>query len=201
MPTEDRLRGDDGVTLVETLIAMFVFTILLAMVGTATVAVLRGQSVTEGRSDRLAQARLALADIDRQVRSGNVLYPPVSPYRSVLVYTQANGQQKCVHWQLVNDSAIAGESLLQTRSWDPEWSVTGNYTTWRTVAIHLKVNSSDTPFVVPTGNPYNSRMLNVMLTVANADQTGQPVSAVTSVTGRNTEYGYNTQACDNPPPS
>ena len=66
-------RRDDGMTLVEVIIATsllgivsLVFTTVLASVQNAVVA----QDVRTELND---QSRLALADLDRQVRSGNLL--------------------------------------------------------------------------------------------------------------------------------
>jgi prepilin-type N-terminal cleavage/methylation domain-containing protein len=99
--TIDRLRrrlgSEQGLTLVELVVAMGILTVVMVIFldphvdPEATVA----QDV---RSRTIDQVRLAMQSIDRQVRSGNLLYNPSTAYGSpalptgytLLIYTQAN---------------------------------------------------------------------------------------------------------------
>ncbi|MCY7366410.1 MAG: prepilin-type N-terminal cleavage/methylation domain-containing protein, partial [Frankiaceae bacterium] len=71
-------RGDKGTTLVELLISMTIFSLALAMVYSVLITVQRQTKDQTSRADSVGNARLALQQIDRQVRSGNVLYNPAS---------------------------------------------------------------------------------------------------------------------------
>src|SRR3954451_2756931 len=105
-------RDDGGFTLTETLVAMLVFAIAIAMVTTALIKVQKYTADVQGSADANFQLRQSVAVIDRQVRSGNVLYSPAnetspssctasgtSAGTCMRVYTQANGSQRCVQWQ------------------------------------------------------------------------------------------------------
>src|SRR4051812_31653448 len=113
-------RDDGGFTLTETLVAMIVFGIAIAMVYTALIKVQKYTTDVQGSADANFQLRQAVAVIDRQVRSGNVLYSPAnetspssctavgaSAGTCMRVYTQANGAQRCVQWQGVADPCRA----------------------------------------------------------------------------------------------
>ena len=85
------------------------------------------------------QARLGVQQLDRQIRSGNLIYNPaaendsangIQPGLSLRVYTQSNSVQRCVQWRIYN-------KLLQTRSWTTTWQVDDIVTAWRTVADHI----------------------------------------------------------------
>ncbi len=71
-----RLEDERGITLVEVLIATAILGIVM-LVFTSTLSSMQQAVVAEDVRTRLNdQARLALADLDRQVRSGNLLYDP-----------------------------------------------------------------------------------------------------------------------------
>ncbi len=67
---------DSGFTLIEMLVSMVVFGISITMVYSALILVQRQVAPVEGSAAAAGQVRQALAQIDRQVRSGNVLYSP-----------------------------------------------------------------------------------------------------------------------------
>lgn len=185
------------------LVAMVIFSSFLLVAGAVALSVSRQQAKTLDRGERLESMRAALADMDRQIRSGNVLYDPSmeSPaYFRLHIYTQANGVEKCVEWK-VAAMAGAGGYALQTRSWDPLWSTSGQYTAWRTVSTSLRVVSGDRPFAgPPSGSPTVGRLVNITLKSTGSDSAIPDVTLSTSVTGRNTQYGYDAYACSTPPP-
>ncbi|MEN3274014.1 MAG: hypothetical protein V7636_2775, partial [Actinomycetota bacterium] len=135
--------SETGTTLIEIAMTM----LLLGIVTTMFLAFVSSmQSATarqEGRVERNDDVRLALAQLDREIRSGNVLYDPstesnaggdIVPSMSLRIYTQAdapnrNPGNQCSQWRITN-----GE--IQTRRWataDPSGSVTP----WWTVANNI----------------------------------------------------------------
>src|SRR4051812_18028874 len=143
-----RLRKDDaGVTLIELLVSMIVFSVVIAAAYTALFMVQTQTKDTMGRADAVQQAKLAVAQMDRQVRSGNVLYDPANESSlgfpmSMRIYTQANGDQKCVQWQITGSS-------LKMRSWSPQWQTDHDVTAWVTAARDLANQTGvagDVPF-------------------------------------------------------
>src|SRR5258708_8346460 len=112
----------------------------MGMFMTVTGAIQTTAGRQEGRVRRNDEARLALAQLDREIRSGNVLYDPMTesnvsgdivPGMSLRVYTQAdapnrNPGNQCSQWRITNGT-------IQTPRWataDPS----GTLPTWRTGA-------------------------------------------------------------------
>jgi type II secretory pathway pseudopilin PulG len=147
------------------------------------------------RSSSNDQIRLAVEEIDREVRSGNVLYDPatevyasgdVAAGMSMRVYTESNaptrGGWKCVQWRITS----AGQ--LQQRSWDPSWQTSPStlVSGWRIVATNL-TNRTDNVAAFSRSSPTAVNIVNINLR-ANDDATGSKGSTVNvqdSVTGRN----------------
>ncbi len=151
----------------------------------------------EGRSRSVDEARLAARQIDRQIRSGNVLYTPESGGMALRVYTQANGEQKCVQWRL------AGRQL-QWRSWATTWVIDGNVSPWRVAADDV-VNATVAPpvpmFALDTSQPeYGQRVMKVAIIAHDDARSGAPVRVELSVSGRNTHAGYSGSVCNQVPP-
>ena len=194
-----RLHDEEGITLVEVLVATAILGIVM-LVFTSTLASMQQAVVAEDVRTRLSdQARLALADIDRQVRSGNLLYDPdeetgsVEPFGVTAagymfrVYTQtkyrAADEPRCALW-LVDDQ----ERLLY-RYWpvlDPDQA-----TDSRVVAEHVVNRDTGVPAFVLDAM---GRTVTASIQ-ANADIVHDPSATQTfevSLTGRNTSFGYPT---------
>ena len=194
-----RLEGDDGLTLVELLVAMMILGIVMTVMTSVLISIQRAVVTQNNRSTNLDQARLAIQTMDRQVRSGNLLYNPnvESPaYFQIRIYTQSNaptyGSARCVLWQ-INTS----EQLI-TRSWpanQPE-----NATDWYTAATGV-VNRDVSPGVNAFTLAATNRTITVTFLV-NADLTHYPNSTEyvkASLTGRNTSFGYPVDVCEDLP--
>lgn len=209
-PTRLARRYDDrGMTLIEVSITMLLLGMVLAMLFQALVSVQTAVERQVGRSERNDRLRLALHTIERQVRSGNVFSDPatvddpvngIAPGMSVRVYTQANAEStsdsKCIQWRVF-------EERLESRQWSPEWRVDNDVTGWRVVAggVQNRVVSPAVPaFVLPGGPEYGRRILQVTL-LAVGDGPEDTIQRVeSSVTGRNTGFGYPVSICDDSPP-
>lgn len=208
-------RQDAGFTLTEMLVAMMVFSVAIAMVYTALVKIQRYTGDVQGSADANFQLRQAIAVIDRQVRSGNVLYSPAnetSPSSCTAtgtdagtcmrVYTQANGAQRCVQWQVIADPAHPGTQMLRSRSWATDWQTTNNFTGWETDARGLVPTPSQPPFTLQGAvNAYSSRYLVVRFEAVDPRRGAAPAVITTSLAGRNTNYGYDGGLCSPAPPA
>ena len=195
--------SDHGFTLVEALVSMAVFSLVIAMAYTALLSVQRQTSDTIARAESVAETRLGIAQMDRQIRSGNVLYDPADEAllgfpMSMRVFTQANAENKCVQWQVLNGD-------LRMRSWSPTPKPYGPVARWTTVArgvVNKAGDSGDAPFRLGgVANPYSPRVVQVRLKVRSSGDRGLPVDITTSLTGRNTVYGYDTSVCSPIPPA
>lgn len=189
--------GERGLTLVEMMVTMTILGIALAIFLSVLFSVQRGVVLQEKRTARNDQARLAIQALDRELRSGNVLYDPASesvPYYSLRIYTQSNAPTRgimCVQWLL-------DEEKLKTRQWVPYNTSTA--TSWRTVAEGI-VNRTVTPNVqlfTVDPDPYKGgRTVQVTLLV-NDDYANHPEQTIrlqAALTGRNTTYGTLQNAC------
>lgn len=185
---------DGGFTLIEMTIAMMLLMVVLSLVMVSLVSLQRSVSTADARTQTVDQVRLAVEQIDREVRSGNIFYPPFSSGSNpeLLVYTEANGNQRCVEWQVDTTS-----QALQSRSWTPTWQTDGSPSTvpWSTIATGVTNTLSNPPFSLASTTIYGGRILNIDITT-NATNSQSAGSAITdSVEGRNTVYGYSADSC------
>lgn len=193
---------DQGVTLVELLISMTIFSVVLGIVYGILISVQKQTADTVRRADSVDQARIALSELDRQVRSGNVLYNPIFEVlpMSMRVYTQANGAQRCVQWQI-----DAATKVLRTRSWTTTWQTDGTPAPeWKITARNVvnKTTDSPLPFALQGSTTvYGSRLVDVRILVKDARAGGKPVEVKASLSGRNTQYGYDPGVCSPVPPA
>jgi prepilin-type N-terminal cleavage/methylation domain-containing protein len=191
-----RERDDAGFTLVELLMAVLILTIVLAIASGLLVSLSATVSREDLRSQANDQVRLAVQQIDRQIRSGDIFYDPstetdpahgISPGLSLRVLTQANATNHCVQWRISSGN-------LQTRSWAEDWSLPGAWP-WQTVATGITNTTSQPAFVLDPAAGFGHRTLDIDILV-NMKGTSSTGSEITdSVTGRNTEYGYSPNAC------
>ena len=194
--------------MVELAVASAVLMIVLALFLDALVS-LQGTLVkTADRSDANDAVRLAMQDLDRQVRSGNILHDPatesIDPADPVpagfalRIYTQANAPTRspgnqCVQWRVHG-------GRLQTRRWSNEWRTDGVVTGWRTVAERMaNEDEGVVPFVLDGDPAFGERMLRVSLMVQPRAKNGAAVRIDASLTGRNTQFGYPNSVCNDIP--
>lgn len=213
-----RRDGERGTTLIELLVSMGIFSLCMTLVFGAVILVMRKSLDVQKSADAASELRLALAQIDRQVRSGNVLFSPAdeATYVSTCVgdattnsgtcmriFTQSNGSEKCVQWQLIDDAAHPGTKILRTRSWATNWVTTGDLTGWGTVArgLTLTPGATNNPFKLEGAlTAYRERLLDVRLESLDKRR-GTSVVIESSLSGRNTSYGYSSAQCVPVPPA
>lgn len=207
-------RGEDGgFTLVELLVSMTIFSLLMAVILSLMITMMGQANDTVGRQRAVEQARLGLSQIDRQMRSGNLILDPaqdgedesgVPSNYSVRIFTQEGGVEKCVQWRVIYyDGSEFGQ--LEFRSWDPVSTATA--TGWSRVASNLtmpvepfSIGDPETwpPFWVDTtAAATDAQSIRITLRMsdpsANSDAKAQVLT--TTVTGRNTVFGYSPLTC------
>ena len=203
MPARRRISRDQrGLTLVELLITIVLLGIVMAICVQVFVTIGRTVSTTDQNSQNTDQARLAVQQIDRQVRSGNVLYNPAAETPAgfaLRVYTQANGYQRCVQWRITKATSGFKDGILQTRSWSESWTFDGDVSGWRNISENILTTGS-AAFSLDSSSGFGNRLINIDVRV-NADPVHQKtVQFTSSITGRNTEYGYSQNICNVIPP-
>lgn len=143
------VSDEGGFTLIEVLTASALFLIALAMFGSVLFTVQRAADRQFELSQANDGARLAIQEIDRQLRSGYVAAQPLitGTSASAVIYTEARMRTttdvpKCVAWVV---APYGSSEALYTRVWDASnlpppltWSAGG--TGWRRVVEGI-VNS------------------------------------------------------------
>jgi prepilin-type N-terminal cleavage/methylation domain-containing protein len=204
-----RVKSEAGFTLVEMLIAMSLLTIVMVVFLSALFASQTTVNRSTARSTSNDQARLALQELDKEVRSGNVLYdpsncppPPVSPggpptcfpsdgitqNMSLLVYTQTNANSRnpgnqCVQWRITQPDAN-GLSELQRRAWSVNWQSDGFVFGWRDVADNIvnrqpPAGSATAAFTLDPAASFGSRVVQVTI-LTNGDPANTESPTVTN---------------------
>lgn len=203
-----RMRRDEaGMTLVELMVATMILGIVMLVFTSVFASVQQGVVRQNNLSLTLDQGRLAVQQLDRELRSGNVLYDPAlenngqtscsgcQPSYTLRVYTQSNADTRgtfmCTLWQ------IDSNQQLLTRQWPPNDPT--NAGAWRVVATGVvnRTVGSTPAFALDSDPLKGSRTLNVTLALNN-DYTNFPTQTEylqEALTGRNTSYGYPTNVC------
>lgn len=206
-------------TLVELVVAMSILGIVLLVFTSVLASVQRGVVRQDSLSQTLDSARLAIQQLDRELRSGNVLYDPALenapvgtpgripscsgclPGYTLRVYTQTNADTRgptpyrCVLWKIEDQQ-------LMTRWWPP--LEPSGASAWRIVAegiVNRDLSPTTTAFVLDPDPLKAGRTLNVVY-AANADLERYPTQTAkvqASLTGRNTSYGYPGNVCQSTP--
>lgn len=185
-----RLHEQEGMTLVELVVAMGILSIAMVILLSTLTSIQKASVNEDVRSRTINQVRLAMQTIDRQVRSGNLLYPPNAAGYTFLIYTQAYSSQddisRCALW------TINSQNQLMYGYWKP--NITPGALTWQVVAdgIMNRAKSQSAFTLDPTGRTMTVDFL------VNSDPSGSAnatQSLQTSVTGRNTSFGYPLAVC------
>ena len=199
-----RVAHDEGMSLVELVVSMGIMSIVLIVFGTVLASVQRQVIAQEKLSAANDEARLAFQQLDRELRSGNVLYDPATeavPNMRLRVYTQANAPTRgtlgaptgylCKLWRI-----RGATQRLQVRSWVPGSTLWLD--DWRTVADYVVNRDLDEDaFWLDDDELKAGRTIAIHLAV-NPDVENHPESTVrldASLTGRDTAYNYPTTLC------
>ena len=205
-------------TLAELAVTMMILGIVLAIIFAILFSVQRSFGRQQDRSISNDQARLAVEELDREIRSGNLLYDP-STYPAggngmqLVIYTQTNATtrnpgNRCVQWKITGASDPDNPWTLQRRDWssvDPINTVSG----WRLIAedvVNNDASKTGTGTVVPafvldhSQAAYGDRIIKIDILVNHNPSSGKTVEIQDSVTGRNTQFGYPSTVCNTVPP-
>jgi type II secretory pathway pseudopilin PulG len=204
-----RQSGERGMTVIEMTMTVALLSVVLGILFTVLVSVQNNLVRQTSRSNSNDQVRLAVEQLDREIRSGNVLYDPsaesdpthyIFPGMSLRIYTQANATtratsgaagSRCVQWRIKYDLARKNYEL-QRREWVQDSTTS---TDWRVVADHLTNRESPTKpaFAVDPAR----RIVNVSLVANDNTRNGSNAQVDTTIEGRNTIYGYPNTVCAN----
>jgi hypothetical protein len=210
-------------TLAELSVTMMILGIVVAIILSILFSVQKTFGRETDRSTNNDQARLGVEELDREIRSGNLLYDPQSANlqqnptgdpsgMQLVIYTQTNATtrnpgNRCVQWRITSGTGANPDELLRR-----DWSSTdpaGTVTAWRIIADDVVNNDpgkSGKPGPVPaftldhSQTSFGDRIITIDLLVNHNPQAGSTVEIQDSVTGRNTEFGYPNTVCNTVPP-
>jgi len=216
---------DQGFTLSELLVSMTIFGLLMGFTFAILISIMYQSADTQSRALALTDMRLGISQIDRQVRSGDVILDPaaeppsaanVGPFYSMRILTQEDGVSRCAQWRVIDHDGD-GFGNLEFRTWDPLNSL--DVTPWGVVAhniVDVGVHPATTddidkadpttwpPFWVDMvgGGATQAQFVRVTLRLKapGGDPDSVPASVTTVITGRNTVFGYPSSSCSNIPP-
>ena len=172
-------RDEEGFTLVELLVAMFVLLIVSSIATSVFVGLQKGLRKQNGYVDAQQSSRAVYQQLDRQVRYANVVtVPGVDAAGNQYVEWQtadpASGRQKCTQWR------VTTTGLAQQRSWSVPLATDAVQTVvapaWATVADGLLVTGRPAVFTSPVAQPAGSSAVPVLqqLGVVFTTQKGSP---------------------------
>ncbi|HEX9122486.1 MAG TPA: prepilin-type N-terminal cleavage/methylation domain-containing protein [Actinomycetota bacterium] len=212
-----RSQDQQGLTLVEVMVATSILAVALLIFLSTFASIQRATSRESDRGRNNDEARLAVEELDREIRSGNVLYDPAkenapseqggiascsgcAPSYTLRVYTQSNAPTRagfvCRLWR------ITDARELQTQYWPPLHPEQAS--SWRTVATGVMNRQLAVPAFTRSADLSKANRTVEILLLVNNDYDNDPGDTVriqVSLTGRNTLFGYPEDVCDQVPTS
>lgn len=165
---------DAGLTLVELVVAMFVFSIVSAVFLTSVIGLIRATSDAEARSRSATGIVLITQQLDRQVRyADSINFPGVGPSgaRYIEFRTPAassrTGVTECTQWRFLPD-----EGRIESRTWADAASPTLPAFTTRMTEV-VDEGGLTYPFRMIPASPTDSLSQRLQITiVAGSERTG-----------------------------
>lgn len=156
-----RLCADEGLTLVELVVAMAITSIVGAIVTTSMVMLYRTVNATSARAAVQAQLSQALMRLDKEIRYASYV-GETSSGRQYVEYEMVNNMvTQCVQLRL---AASSGGSQLQRRTWT-QGAAAADLTAWLPLATGV---SSSAPFTrIDPVNALTHQQLTIDLTAVD----------------------------------
>ena len=155
-----RRRDDDsGMSIVELITAMGIFTFVLVVFLAATANMARSTGRNQVVSDTSTQLRTVFQRLDKEVRYASDINMPGSAGGDIyLEYwvpaNAASGESMCVQWRY-----DTSENRLQRRTW--EQGDPSTVTSWTTMVTRLRndlTSTAEQPFVVRLAGPSGGKV-------------------------------------------
>jgi prepilin-type N-terminal cleavage/methylation domain-containing protein len=182
--------AESGVTLVELMVTMFVFTIFLAIVLSSFMGLTRASTQAQVVSRASTGVLNVFQSFDREIRYADVINLPGSGTNGRYVEFRTprkdvSSVATCTQWRFRPDARV-----IESRQW-PDGQ-TGNKTDWVTRLSSVFDDGANYPFVLIPAGGLGSAMQQLTLTVdaGNATQKGSLISS--KFVARNSNTASNT---------
>jgi prepilin-type N-terminal cleavage/methylation domain-containing protein len=186
------MRSDDrGVTLIELLVTMGVFTVFLALITVSTTQMFGAMRKHQGIADNLDESRNIVLRLDKQFRYANAVIAPGTGTdgNSYVEWRSGNvGQpQTCTQWRLT-----VSTKQMQYRTWQPPLTGVGTVTAsaWTTVADGISAKAGTPVWSLSQSIVATGASTRQQLTVTFLATNGKPSRTSTSqfaLTAQNTK--------------
>jgi prepilin-type N-terminal cleavage/methylation domain-containing protein len=179
----DRFRCEDGMTLVEVLVAMLITGIVTSVLLLGTVSVYRGHNFTQQDSASLGALRTALDRFEKEVRQARVMYDDsTGKLVHVWVDYDRDNQQDLVERILWEIEDLGGDRARLTRATEaaPADPVV--------VARNIVFDASAADFTYNAATPEQSTMITVRFVARAEGSLAGQRSVVTRVRLRNASF-------------
>ena len=195
-------RNDRGMMLAELAMVVLLAGVLTALAARFVITIAGETNTATVIANRVDGVRLALDSVERQVRSGDMLYLEApsgscsafgSGSNCLRLATEVDGMTSCVQFQLIPGSAGDGTYELRTRAYSPGWASNGSVGAWRQVTTGLAApTSASPPFEVAQQSGVGSPALTVQLAAPQASATAAPIRLRATYVPRNALYRSST---------
>ena len=142
-----RADGDAGFSLIESLIAMVIFSIFMGLATVAIISIMQSTQKTQNLTDSATEVENAFQTLDHQVRYSDIITQPNSTVVNNSYYVEFHQQATSTSvetcYQLKYD--LGAKTLLE-RSWKPKASPV-SAASWKLLAHTLPPPASPVPFV------------------------------------------------------
>jgi type II secretory pathway pseudopilin PulG len=158
-----RAGRDDGVTLIDVVVAMSLMSIFLAMFTTSILSVYRALNRSEARAASQSQLNIAFLRLDKEIRyAAGIAAPGLVGADQYVEYVQTSaGTAICVQLRLNRSTR-----QLQRRWWSQ--SATPTASAWLPIASNVDSGAADGPFTrLPADPTYGFQRLRVTLVARN----------------------------------
>lgn len=180
-----RVHRDGGHTVLELLVAMSIFTTILAVIGSAILVMISDVRKSDNLSAANSSIRMVFSRLDKQVRYATAINRPVlvngTDWYVEFATVDGHNAAICYQWRL-----LGATDALQERSW---YGVPGTAPSFVTVATSVTNNpGTQPPFVfTPATLSVPVQQLTVNVIVARGPKSTATVNMTATFVARNTD--------------
>lgn len=170
---------DQGFTLVELLVYMFLSVVVLTIISTILINSLRAENAVRAAAQATDSAQLAAQSLNRGVHNSSAIEVSAPAADAIVVRTRSLDSSSAGAWRCEAWSVFDGELRMTTSaSAIPVPSLASDVSTWLLLAEGVEPIGAGPMFVLDA----DGRSLAVAVTVANGD--GIPVTLDTTIVSR-----------------